>query len=131
MTINKDKVMNNIEDCDTDVHTDRNMIKTVLRNFVSNAVKFTPEGGTVTIYCNSDQNYYYIVTKDSGVGMEPNKLNELFRMDKITTTTGTNNETGTGLGLIVANEFVKKCDGEILVESEPGNGSKFTIKLPK
>ena len=63
--------------------------------------------------------------------MESNKIDELFRIDKVTTSRGTADETGTGLGLLIANEFVKKCGGEILVKSQLGKGSEFIIKLPK
>ncbi|MCF7859520.1 MAG: tetratricopeptide repeat-containing sensor histidine kinase [Candidatus Cloacimonetes bacterium] len=118
-------------DCDKQIKTDRNMINTVLRNFVNNSIKFTPHGGTISISSNEDENYNYICVKDTGVGIEQNKIEDLFRIDRVTTTLGTSQEAGTGLGLPIANEFVQKCGGEILVESILGEGSKFILKLPK
>lgn len=115
----------------TIVFTDRNMLNTVLMNLVSNAIKFTHLGGKITISDYEDDKFHYISTKDNGVGIETNKIDELFRIDKVTTSRGTANETGTGLGLLVANEFAKKCGGEILVKSQLGKGSEFIIKLPK
>ncbi len=113
------------------VLTDKNMLNTVLMNLVSNAIKFTPQGGKITITDYQDDKFHYISTKDNGVGIESNKIDELFRIDKVTTSRGTANETGTGLGLLVANEFAKKCGGEILVKSQLSKGSEFIIKLPK
>lgn len=113
------------------VFSDKNMLNTVLMNLVSNAIKFTPQGGKITITDYQDDKFHYISTKDNGVGIESNKIDELFRIDKVTTSRGTANETGTGLGLLIANEFTKKCGGEILVKSQLRKGSEFIIKLPK
>lgn len=115
----------------TIILSDKNMINTVLMNFVSNSIKFTPLGGKITITDYQDDQFQYISTKDNGVGMDNNKIDDLFRIDKVTTSRGTADETGTGLGLLIANEFVKKCGGEILVKSQLGEGSEFIIKLPK
>jgi signal transduction histidine kinase/tetratricopeptide (TPR) repeat protein len=116
---------------DNIIFSDKNMINTVLRNLVSNSIKFTPQGGRISISSYQDDQFHYILTKDNGTGIETNKIDELFRIDKVVTSRGTAGESGTGLGLLIANEFVKKCGGEILVKSKLGVGSEFIIKLPK
>jgi signal transduction histidine kinase/tetratricopeptide (TPR) repeat protein len=113
------------------VFSDKHMINAVLRNLVSNSIKFTQHGGKITISDYQDDQFHYISTKDNGVGIETNKIDELFRIDKVVTSIGTAGESGTGLGLLIANEFVKKCGGEILVKSKLSEGSEFIIKLPK
>lgn len=117
--------------CDVVIRTDRNMINTVLRNFLNNAIKFTPRGGTIKLFYEQDKEYHYITTEDTGIGIPEEQVDDLFRIDKVTTTAGTEKEEGTGLGLPIAKEFVDKCNGDIIVESEPGKGSKFILKLPK
>ncbi|MBI9073000.1 MAG: tetratricopeptide repeat-containing sensor histidine kinase [Melioribacteraceae bacterium] len=116
---------------DSIIKTDKDMVNTVVRNLVSNAIKFTKHGGKIYLDYSEDQLYHYISTKDNGIGIDPEKIEDLFRIDKVTTTIGTANETGTGLGLPMAYEFVKKCNGEILVNSKIGEGSEFIVKLPK
>ncbi len=126
---------------DTFVNCDRNMITAVFRNLVSNAIKFTQEGGNVEIGSiksklsddlkssdNSSEIHIYI--KDSGVGMKKEIIEKLFKIDENVTTTGTNNEKGTGLGLILCKEFVERHGGNIWVESELGKGSTFWFSLP-
>ncbi len=111
---------------------DVNMIDTVLRNIISNAIKFTPKSGKVIISTEKqkDSSFIDISILDTGVGIPKDKINDLFRIDKNVSTVGTEKETGTGLGLILCKEFVKKNGGKINVKSEEGKGSEFIISLP-
>jgi PAS domain S-box-containing protein len=111
---------------------DYRMIETVLRNLISNAIKFTPNSGNVSVYYEDHNNGFITVkVQDSGVGIEYSNLDKLFRIDNNFSTKGTNNEKGTGLGLILCKEFVEKNGGEISVSSEVGKGTTFTFTLPK
>lgn len=111
---------------------DKNMIGTVIRNLVSNAVKFTYPGGEVKITAktSSKDNFIEITVSDNGVGIKPGDIPGLFRIDVHKKTRGTANEKGTGLGLILCKEFVEKNNGTIKVVSTPGQGSDFTFTLP-
>jgi len=111
---------------------DAQMINTVIRNLITNAIKFTTEGGSVTISCEflASINKLQIEVKDTGVGMTENDMKKLFKIDVKLTTTGTNNETGTGLGLILCKEFVEVNGGRIFVESIMNEGSTFKFTLP-
>lgn len=115
----------------TIAYIDANMITTVLRNLMSNAIKFTPQYGKVKVYAEEERDEYIITVEDNGVGIEPADLNKLFKLDTNRTTEGTNEEKGTGLGLILCKEFVDKHSGRIWAESEVGKGSKFRFTLPK
>jgi len=112
------------------VFADADMIKTVLRNLVSNAIKFTNKGGVINI--NAVENYgnVTISVSDNGIGIKPDNLAKLFDLSQVVTTTGTAEETGTGLGLLLCKEFVEKHQGKIWVESEVGKGSEFKFTLP-
>ena len=112
------------------VFADENMINTVIRNLISNAIKYTPEGGKITISEEKDDNSHTLKIKDSGVGISEENIPKLFRIDQNFSTNGTAQETGTGLGLILCNEFVRKNNGKIWVESEVDKGSTFSIQLP-
>jgi len=114
----------------TMVFADENMIKTVMRNLVSNAIKFTPVGGEVKIMSVNKENTIEISVKDNGVGISQEDVELLFQIDKSFKRVGTNNETGTGLGLILCKEFVERNGGSIHIESTPGIGSIFTFTLP-
>jgi len=109
---------------------DPNMVDTIIRNLANNAVKFTPEGGTVTISAESDENMVTTSIKDTGVGVPASRLETLFVLDKGSTTTGTNGEKGSGLGLILCRDMVVKNGGKIWAESELGTGSTFFFTLP-
>ncbi|NQV03005.1 MAG: hypothetical protein HQ542_10185, partial [Bacteroidia bacterium] len=113
------------------VFADRNMINTVIRNLVSNAIKFSyPQGGvTIKVNRNTDQKVTVSVI-DTGCGMTKSAMKNLFILDKRTTTKGTGNETGTGLGLILSKDFVIKNKGQIWVESKEGSGTTFYFTLP-
>jgi len=123
------KLENNIRD-DIYLNCDKDMTKTILRNLISNAIKFTNCGGTVTLNSISNNNITEIQISDNGVGIIPEKLPHLFSIEKNISTKGTNKEKGSGLGLILCKEFVEKQGGKIWVESESGKGSDFKFTLP-
>ena len=112
------------------VYADKNMILTVIRNLINNALKFTNEGGQIIVSAKDEADICRISVEDTGVGMDDKTVTKLFRLDENVTTTGTSGETGTGLGLIICKEFIDKNNGHISVESEPGKGSRFNIDLP-
>ncbi len=120
------------------VYADINMLKTVFRNLISNAIKFTPNGGNINIsYAiiqnKSTPNYQFvqICIKDSGIGISKENLSKIFKIEEKITSKGTNGETGTGLGLILCKEFITKNGGKIWVESEENKVSSFyfTVSL--
>ena len=112
------------------VFSDQNMLQTVIRNLISNAIKFTYPGGIIDIFVESGRGMAQIRVSDNGMGMERQILESLFSLDKNFTSKGTAQESGTGLGLVICKEFIEKNSGQIWVESEPGKGSKFYITLP-
>ena len=112
------------------VFADKDMIEIVIRNLLANAIKFTPNDGTIKISAVRQDEKIDISVEDSGVGIEPEVINKLFNITENVSTEGTGGETGTGLGLILCNEFITKNGGEIRVESEVGKGSKFSFILP-
>ncbi len=112
-------------------YIDKTMINSVIRNLITNAIKFSYPGGEVCLILEADKDDYIISVKDNGVGIRPEDVNKLFRIDESITTKGTCNETGTGLGLILCKEFVEKNNGKIWLQSVPGEGSVFTFTLPK
>ncbi|MCK5267052.1 MAG: hypothetical protein KAR07_02685 [Spirochaetes bacterium] len=118
-------------DRDVKVHADVDMIKTVMRNLITNGIKFTHPEGKVSIKIHKKENHIIIIIEDNGIGIEKNNLKNIFRIDSKLSTPGTNNERGTGLGLSLSKDFIDKCGGEIWVESEAGRGSRFFVKLPK
>ena len=110
---------------------DHKMIDAVVRNLIYDAIKFTSSGGTIEVSGNDDGAVMTIAVKDNGVGIGEQFLPKLFRIDEQYRRTGTANERGTGLGLILCKEFVERNGGEIRVESKIGNGSTFSFTLPK
>ena len=129
---NKDiKLKNNIQES-FELISDRNIIETVLRNLISNAIKYTAKGDTITLdyrICENNKKIEISVS-DTGTGMEEEILNQLFKIDESLSTPGTNNEKGTGLGLILCKELLEMAGGTIEVESESGEGSTFKIFIP-
>ena len=113
------------------IKADRNMIYTILRNLISNALKFTPQHGKVTVSINETVDNIVFSVADSGVGISPENMAKLFKIDETFTNTGTDNERGTGLGLILCKEFVEKHLGHIWVESTLKSGSIFFVQIPK
>ena len=112
------------------VFADRNMINAVLRNLITNAVKFTNQGGKVTVKTLKKNEFVQITIQDTGIGISEDNIAKLFRIDVHHTTYGTNNEKGTGLGLILCKELVEKNKGKIWIESKLGKGSKFNFTIP-
>jgi signal transduction histidine kinase len=112
------------------VLADIDMLKTVLRNLVSNAIKFTNNGGQIDIYVEKNHTEVTITISDNGIGINPDNLTKLFDISQIQTTTGTAKEKGTGLGLVLCKEFIEKHGGKIWVESEYGKGSEFKFTMP-
>lgn len=113
------------------VHIDKNMIETVLRNIIVNAIKFSNLGGEISVGAKEDNGMIDICIEDNGVGIDDEDITKLFRIDINHTTEGTQNERGTGVGLILCKELVEKNNGQIWVESEPGIGSKFIFSVKK
>ena len=124
------KIINHISN-DISVYVDEEMINTTIRNLISNAIKFTNEGGEVNISSNSKNGFVEVIIADNGVGIAEKDILKLFRIDETFSSIGTANEKGTGLGLILCKEFVNQNGGEISVESELGKGTKFKFTLPK
>ena len=112
------------------VTADVNMVKTILRNLVTNAIKFTDKNGAIEIKASKNEDYATITISDNGVGMDEKNRSRLFDSFQQFSNTGTRGEKGTGLGLMLCKEFVEKHDGKIWVESELGKGSDFKFTLP-
>ncbi|MFC2086252.1 ATP-binding protein [Bacteroidota bacterium] len=123
------KLTENVGD-EIPAYGDREMINTVIRNLINNAVKFTSEGGNINIEVNNKKKYFEIMVEDEGVGISEEDQKKLFRIDVKYKTFGTSGEKGTGLGLILCKEFVEKNNGKISVESKLKEGSKFIFTVP-
>lgn len=113
------------------VFADKAMMGTVMRNLISNAIKFTNPGGEVVISVDHKINKLMVTVADNGVGIKPDAMEKLFVIEKSYSTIGTQDEKGTGLGLILCKEFIERHGGEIWVESEVGKGSKFHFTIPE
>jgi len=109
---------------------DKAVIKTILRNLITNAIKFTHSGGQIVISAARKKDVWILSIEDNGIGINNNALVNLFHIEKNVSTLGTNMEKGTGLGLVLCKEFVEKHGGEIWVESVEGKGSKFSFTIP-
>lgn len=112
------------------VIADKNMVHTIVRNLLSNAIKYTNIGGHINITNYSNKKYSEISIVDNGIGISEVNIDKMFRIDESFSTSGTEKEKGTGLGLILCKEFVEKNGGKIWVKSEEGKGSTFTFSLP-
>ena len=112
------------------VHADPYMLQSALRNLISNALKFTPKGGKVTIAATTDDaNTAVIAIKDTGIGINTSMLNNLFRIGVSNGRRGTEGELSTGLGLLLCKEFIEKHGGKLWAESEVGKGSSFFFTI--
>jgi len=113
------------------VYADEDMLNTVIRNLLSNALKYTYEKGKVTIFAKEADDFIEVSVRDTGMGIEPEDLKNLFRIDIAKVRPGTENEKGTGLGLIICKEFIEKNGGQIRAESTPKKGSTFYFTIPR
>ncbi len=113
------------------ISADKNMITTILRNLISNAIKFTKVDGEVIVSVHKNNDSVTISVADNGVGISPENQQKLWSFSNPHTTEGTTKEKGTGFGLLLCKEFVEIHGGKIWVESEPGKGSRFFVKLPQ
>lgn len=118
-------------DPETKVLSDNNMLMVVLRNLISNAIKFTYKGGMIEIGCVEKESHYIIFVKDNGQGIDQGVKDKLFKNNEGHATPGTESESGSGLGLLLVSDFVKKLGGKIWVESTPNKGSTFSFTIPK
>ena len=112
------------------VYADYNMLFLIMRNLMSNAVKFTEKGGKIKISSRIEKDEIIISVIDNGIGISHGRQNTLFMIEKAYSTSGTENEKGSGLGLLLCYECVLKHNGKIVVDSEPGKGTAFHIWLP-
>ncbi len=112
------------------VSTDRYMVETILRNLISNAIKFTNTGGKIVIKTFQDDKKLTVSVADNGIGIAQEKMEKLFRIEESFTTPGTSNERGTGLGLLLCKEFLTILKGKIWVESEEGKGTTMLFSIP-
>ncbi len=123
--------INNVK-ADTMVLADRNMLDLIIRNIISNSIKFTDEGGTIEIAASDEsESMLKVSISDNGIGMTPEQASNLFSSDALYSTRGTANEAGTGFGLKLCSEFVERMGGKIWVESEKDKGSVFNFTVKK
>lgn len=126
----KDITLNHNLDESILVYADKNMISTVIRNLISNAIKFTQRGGTIEVLSIQKEDEIIVEVKDNGRGMKEEDRDKLFRIDSTTSTKGTEDEKGSGLGLLLCKDFVEKNGGAIWADSQPGKGSTFAFTVP-
>jgi len=112
------------------VYADKAMMNTVFRNLIVNAIKFSFPGGKIRINSEMNEENCTVSVSDEGIGIQPEIQDKLFNSNEVVTTPGTTGESGSGLGLVICKEFLERNNGDIKVESEPGNGSSFIIELP-
>jgi len=115
---------------DLEVYADKNMIASTIRNLVSNAMKFTPNGGKVNLSAKTCHNYVEIAIQDTGIGMSQKMVDNLFQFDVKSNRPGTDGEPSSGFGLLLCKEFIEKHDGKICVKSEEGKGTTFHFTIP-
>lgn len=127
--IKKIQVHNSIDD-NINILADKETIKIVISNLFSNAIKYSNAGGTITMACKQNDGTVEVCTQDTGIGMSEKIMDGLFQIEKNVQREGTADEQGTGLGLLLCQEFVNKNDGEIWVKSEVNKGSEFYFSLP-
>lgn len=113
------------------IGADENMLKNILRNLISNAIKFTPKNGRIEVNAEENEFGFEISVTDNGVGIKPENIEKLFKIEANFSTRGTASEKGTGLGLLLCKEFVEKHGGKIQVESQQDVGSTFKFTIPR
>lgn len=116
-------------DCEMDGIVDIDMLKTIIRNLVSNAIKFSQPGGSILVSTSKKDDFIEVRVKDSGIGIKPEDQDKLLKANTHFTTYGTNNEKGSGLGLMLCKDFVELHDGRLWFESEYGKGTTFIFTL--
>jgi len=126
----KNITLKNNVSADIEIVGDKEMLSVVFRNIVSNAIKFTKTGGSIRVEAYQNETELSIQVIDSGIGMTPKMIEDLFKIDKSSGRKGTNGEPSTGLGLLLCKEFIEKHNGTITVTSEVNIGSTFTMSLP-
>lgn len=126
----KDISLNYLMASELKVYADENVLKIILGNLISNAIKFTPEGGEIYVTKKIVEDWVEITVSDNGVGISEEKYKTLFNLSSYSSTAGTANEKGSGLGLLLCKELVDEYGGKIWVESEEGRGSDFKFTLP-
>jgi two-component system sensor histidine kinase/response regulator len=112
------------------VSADKEMVTLVLRNLISNAIKFSKKSDTISIFCIQKDDLAEVHVKDSGIGMSADKKEQLFKFENVQSTYGTNNEKGIGLGLSLCKDFIDRNGGTLYLTSEEGKGSDFYFTLP-
>lgn len=129
-SVSKNITIKNLVPINTIIKVDKNMLRTILYNLVSNGIKFTNRGGEVVISSGNNNGLLEISVSDNGIGIPDKFLSVLFKLDSNLSTKGTENERGTGLGLILCKEMVEKHNGKISVESKVGIGTEFKMLFP-
>ncbi len=132
MPISSQKSVELINEVEADklVSADQSYLTLVIRNLVSNAIKFSPPGESVTISTSGTKKFVSITVSDKGIGMSEKEIAKLFNLNKLYTSNGTGNEKGTGLGLIFVKESVELCGGSLTIISQKDKGSQFTCQFP-
>lgn len=111
------------------VFSDANILSLVVRNLLSNAIKFTNLGGAITLSAEKEGDFVVLSVKDTGVGISPERLNDLLKSGKNISTRGTDKEKGSGLGLLLCKEFIEKSGGKLHIESELNKGTTFHVYI--
>lgn len=131
MAKNKEITIHNQIPNEQIICADKNMIMTVIRNLMTNAIKFTGNGKNIYLSLAGDNSVFTVSVKDEGVGIAPENIEKLFNSKETFTTAGTSGEKGTGLGLIICKDFIERHNGTITAESEQGKGTEFKFTIPK
>ena len=129
-TLKKNIRMESLIEPSVKVYADSNMLRSMIQNLISNAIKFTPSGGRILISSQNNANRLDIKIKDNGIGMSPTEQEMIFRIDKNHTTLGTAGEKGTGLGVLLLKEMIERHGGNISVNSIRGKGTEFILSFP-
>ena len=127
----KQIIVNNIVPVDLCAYLDKNMVKTIFRNLITNAIKFSDRGSEVLISASEAERFVEITVKDKGAGMSLEVIENVFKIENVNSSKGTEGEPGTGFGLLLCKEFVEIEGGKIWIESKLGQGCEFKFTLPK
>jgi len=130
MAIEKKIKIINIVPVNSFIYIDQNLLNSLLQNLISNSIKFTGTGGKVVISYNQKSDYTEITVEDNGIGISEDNLSKLFKIEAQFSTSGTNNEQGSGLGLVLCKELLTKINGYLNVNSELNKGTIFTFGFP-